>query len=592
MSAVIVACCLELMLAVVPSVAAEAPAARWIAADAAVYIEVARPAALLDTVMRPQVQGALRALPPVQRYFEGGSYRTLRMVADVVAEKLGTTSELALRRLTAGGVTLAIEGAPGGPPRAFLIVTPDEADFGSRAIDTVVDLARQDAANKGKPDPVKSAEYRGVRGFELGKVVLAQVDGSLVFSDRSDTLRMLVDRVRDGLKERGAIADDADWKERRARVGPETLAWAYARLEKLRALAPGQFQVPERLPAQLTFLFGSWLEALRTAPWIEATVGASDQRLAASVVLPVPPAGFREPLKGFVPPRGSGAPALLNPPGTIAHLSLWRDLSAIWEARSELFQPEAQQGLAKLDTFAGQFFGGRDFGSGVLGALDPRWRLVVAHQDYESLSPRPDLKLPGFAIIADVNPDDDEFSQRLKVAFQSFIGAVNLGAAQKGQPPLEQGSEVFEGTTIATAHFMVTKAEAAGNSGPDQVKAAIHPRFNLTPSMAQVENHVILSTSVGLTRALITALKAPAAATDATLLVEADGPTLAHLVTLNRNRLIMQNMLDKGQDQATAETEVDQLARLLRSLGRGRLSVADGAEALRFDLGLTLSNPE
>jgi hypothetical protein len=585
--------CLGLALA--PAAAAETPAPRWIAADAAVYIELARPALLIDTVLRPPVQGALRALPPVRSYLEGNSYRTLRMVADMVAEKLGTTAEEALRRLTAGGVTLAIEGPPGDPPRAFLVVTPDDAEFGSRAVDTLVSLARQDAANKGKPDPVKSAEYRGVQGYELGKAVVALVEGSLVLSDRAENVNTVIDRARDGLKPPGAIADDPDWKRRRAAVAPDTLAWGIARLEKLRALAPMRFQVAERPPAQLTFLFGSWLETLRTAPWIEATLGAGNERVVASVVLPVPPAGYREALQGFVPPRGKGAPAPVSPPGTIAHLSLWRDLSAIWEARSELFTPEVQQGLAKLDTFAGQFFGGRDFGSGVLGALDPRWRLVVAHQDYDALSPRPDVKLPGFALIAELNPDDDEFSQRLKVAFQSFVGVVNLGAAQKGQPPLEQGSEIFEGTTIATARYMVSKAEAAAGGQNDAVKTAIHPRFNLSPSMAQVENHFILSTSVGLTRALITALKAaPAAATatESTLLVEADGPSLARLVTLNRSRLIMQNMLDKGQDQATAETEVDQLGRLLRSLGRGRVTVADGAETLRFDLGLTFSKPD
>ena len=135
---------------------------------------------------------------------------------------------------------------------------------------------------------------------------------------------------------------------------------------------------------------------------------------------------------------------------------------------------------------------------------------------------------------------------------------------------------------------MVPKAETA--AAKDNAKTAVHQRFNFTPSIAQVENHFILSTSVGLTRALIEALKAPAAATDVTLLVEADGPALARLVTLNRNRLIMQNMLDKGHDQAAAETEIDQLGRLLQSLGRGRLTVQDGTETLRFDLGFTLSN--
>jgi len=579
---------LGLAPALVATSAADTPAPRWIAADAAVYLEVPRPTLLIDAALGPQVQGALRAVPPLQKFLEGESYRTLRMVADLVAERLGTTSEDALRKLTAGGVTLAIEGEPGSAPRAFLIVTPGDADFGSRAVDALIALARQDAADKGKPDPVKSAEYRGVSGYSVGQAVYAQVEGSLVFSDKAETLKTVIDRARDGMKDARAIAGDDAWKARRARVAPDALAWGFARLDRLRALDPKRFNVPEKPPAQLTLLFGSWLEALRTATWIEASVSGSDQRLAAIVTLPVPPGGYRESLTGFVPARGTGAPALVSPPGTIANVSLWRDPSAIWEARAELFTPEAQQNLAKLDTFAGQFFGGRDFGTGVLGALDPRWRLVIAHQDYATLVPSPDLKLPGFALIADLNPDDDDFNQRLKVAFQSFIGLANLGAGQKGQPPLELGSEVFAGVTISTAHYMVPKAETA--AAKDNARTAVHQRFNFTPSIAQVENHFILSSSVGLTRALIEALKAPAAATDVTLLVEADGPALARLVTLNRNRLIMQNMLDKGHDQTAAETEIDQLGRLLQSLGRGRLTVQDGAETLRFDLGFTLSN--
>jgi hypothetical protein len=581
------ACCLGPALAQ----GAETPAGRWIAANAVLYVEVPRPSLLIETAMRPQVQGALRAFPPVRRYFEGASYRTLRTVAELLAEKLGTTPEEGLKRLTAGGITLAVEPRPDGPPRPILVVTPDEPEFGARALEALVALARQDAADKGQPDPVKAGEYRDVPGYELGKAVVALVEGSLVFGDRPETVKMVVDRARDGMKDPGAIADDADWKGRRARLAPDTLAWAFARLEKLRALDPGRFKLADRSGAQATFLFGSWLEALRTAPWIEATLSAGHQRLAASVTLPAPVGGFRQPLQGFVPPRDSAAPALVGPPGTIASLSLYRDVAAIWEARSELFTPEVQQNLTKLDTFAGQFFGGRDFGSGVLGSLGPRWRLVIAHQDYEALSPRPDLKLPGFALIAELDPDDEEFAQRLKVAFQSFVGVVNLNTAQKGEPPLDLGSETFEGITISTARYVLPRSQAAGDGEKDPAPTAVHQRYNFTPSIAQVGNHVILSSSVGLTRTLIAAMKHPGGATAATLAVEADGPALARLVTLNRKRLIMQNMLDKGQDQAAAETEVDGLARLLTSLGHARLTVQDHAEMLRFDLGLTLSNP-
>jgi hypothetical protein len=76
---------------------------------------------------------------------------------------------------------------------------------------------------------------------------------------------------------------------------------------------------------------------------------------------------------------------------------------------------------------------------------------------------------------------------------------------------------------------------------------------------------------------------------DATLLMTADGPALAGLVELNRERLILQTMLDQGKDRDAAERDVATLAALLRYLGRGELRLEDRAEAstlsLEFDLG-------
>src|SRR5262249_36757087 len=83
----------------------------------------------------------------------------------------------------------------------------------------------------------------------------------------------------------------------------------------------------------------------------------------------------------------------------------------------------------------------------------------------------PDVKLPAFALIIDLKPEDEDFHQRLKVAFQSFIGLANLGAAQQKAPPLELGSESFEGVTIATAKFMPPKTD------PSE-KEPVHGRHN------------------------------------------------------------------------------------------------------------------
>jgi hypothetical protein len=239
------------------------------------------------------------------------------------------------------------------------------------------------------------------------------------------------------------------------------------------------------------------------------------------------------------------------------------------------------QGLAQLDTFAGQYFGGRDFGSGVLGAIGPDWRLVVAEQDYSTIKPVPDTKLPAFALVIDLKPDDDDFAQRLKVAFQSFIGLANLGAAQSKAPPLELGSETVDGVTIATSHFMAPKA-APGAKEP------VHQRQNYSPSAAQVDNHFILSSSLGLTKDLIPVLRQPAKQTDVTAILAADGKALVHLLELNRVRLVSQNMLEKGNDKATASAQIDLLLGLLRYAGVGTLTAKDGADAVDFRLDFAL----
>jgi hypothetical protein len=170
----------------------------------------------------------------------------------------------------------------------------------------------------------------------------------------------------------------------------------------------------------------------------------------------------------------------------------------------------------------------------------------------------------------------------LKVAFQSIIGLVNLGGAQTKAPPLELGSEVIDGITIATSRFKAPKVT------PGE-KTPIHVRYNFSPSVAQVGNDFILSSSVGLTRDLVKALKSgPTAATGGTLVAEADGPELVKLLEFNRNRLVMQNMLERGNDKGQAEEGVATLFQLLRYLGHGRLMVQDGTESVHFDLDFAL----
>jgi hypothetical protein len=576
----------------------EGPAG-WIAADAVAYFELPRPGLLIDRLGDPRLQGYLKVVPPSRDFLDSPNFGQARAVVNLIASRLDTTWDRGLRDLTGGGIAAAVEADAGKAPRIYLLITPKDAGLLERAIRVVRELARDDAVAKGKPDPVTTTEHRGVMlhasgGAEGG--AYAVIKGRLVLSNSGENLKRLIDRTAlrpagDGTgsptASRDALVDQPDWKRQRDRLSAESLAWGFVRLDRLRQVDPKRFASQEKGDTGVVLLFGSWYEAIKRASWIAAGVQWTDAEIGATLDLAAPPGGYPPAIKGFVPAAGQGSAPLIAPAGTVASLSLWRDWATIWESRAELFTPEVVQGLAQLDTFAGQFFGGREFGSDVLGAFDPHWRLVVAQQDYQALKPPPDVKLPAVALVAELESPDGDFAQRLKVAFQSFVGLANIGAAQQKAPLLELGSEVVEGVTVATTRFMVPRAESPASVQP-------HPRYNFSPAAAQVGKFFILSSSTQLARTLVKELKSgggnrdAAGAVKATLTLEADGPELARLLEQNRVRLVMQTMLKQGETKAKAEQRVDLLLSLVRYLGRGRFIVRDDPDATRFGLRIPL----
>lgn len=549
-------------------------ASRWVSADAVLYAEMPRPAALIDRVGDARFLAVLKSVPGFEAASTSGVPGKLREVAAAVAARLNVTPDALLRGLTGGGMTLAVEALRGQPPGVALIVTPTDPALPRRAGDTLVELARKDAAEHGRPDPVKSGEHRGVTGYALGKgAAFGVVKDRIVLADRGDTIKAVVDRMLDGLPAGGTIEDTPEWAGH-ASARADALAWGVIRLERLRELDPDRFRLPDRSEGGQTLLFGGWLETVRQAPWVAASLNWGESTLALRVAMPAPQGGMPEPFRGFVPGKGAGAPGLLRVPGEILSMSLWRDLGAVWEARTRLFREEDAENLDKLGTSAGNALG-RDFGPEFLNAITPAWRLVIARPDESTLDPLPDLKLPTAAVVAELKSPDADLNRRLKVLFQTVVGRVNTDLIAQGVPPLELQSESVEGTTFHSARFLPPRS-AAGAKGDGPVPS-VPERYNLTPTLAVVGNRIILSTSVGLARAIAKAeTSKPATGAAATLSAEANAAVLAGVIDLNRERIVQQNMREKQHNRGRAEAEVASASALLRYLGQGRLIVSEG----------------
>src|SRR5688572_31470357 len=129
-------------------------------------------------------------------------------------------------------------------------------------------------------------------------------------------------------------------------------------------------------------------------------------------------------------------------------------------------------------------------------------QVVVAPQTFDGKGPTPAIRLPAEALIGELR-NAEEFYPQLLAAYQTFIGAINLGNAQNGQPRMLLGAEIHNGVEISTATFLPDPGGPSENA-PLQ--------FNFSPSFARAGNHFILGSTVGIVRSCIDALAAPGAA--------------------------------------------------------------------------------
>ena len=230
-------------------------AARSIAADAVVCVEIPQPDRLIDRVTDPRFQDYLKLLPQYQKLLKDPKFGELRAVVNLIAAQLDTTWDKGLRELTGGGIMAALEADPGQEPRVYLLITPRNKELLERANQVLLKLARQDAKDKGKPEPVKTSDHRGVVVHALGGdtgVAYGLVAGKLAISNSVKNLERLIDRMvavpaksgepaRSGKASFASLAERAEWKALKEKQDADSLAWGFADMDRLRQLDPKRY---------------------------------------------------------------------------------------------------------------------------------------------------------------------------------------------------------------------------------------------------------------------------------------------------------------------------------------------------------------
>ena len=125
----------------------------------------------------PRFQEYLKLVPQYQKLLKDPKFGELRAVVNLIAAQLDATPDQGLRDLTGGGImAAALEADPGQGPRVYLLITPKNKELLDRANQVLLKLARQDAKDKGKPEPVKTSDHRGVVMHVLGAPTGGRMD--------------------------------------------------------------------------------------------------------------------------------------------------------------------------------------------------------------------------------------------------------------------------------------------------------------------------------------------------------------------------------------------------------------------------------
>lgn len=537
------------------------PVAQWIPAEAPIMVEVSEPLALLGPLLRPEFGKSVTAA------LENGQPNLkLQQFQGVVASlelQLGTDWRTGLRRLAGKGLSFSV-----GPSGATLLTADGEDEKLLSKLNGIIwQFAASEAEQQNHPETVASNDYRGLKIWTIGTNEVHTLLGPrLVLGNRTSFLHKVLDlRAGTGGK---TLASSAVFKAAREAVGKEAVASVFLNLQTLRETPGLKKALEEDGNPVVALLLADTKAALRNASWLALGVYVSGDKLILRTYTDgAAPESSKWASFSTPPDAGGGLLPPLTVPGTIASLSLYRDLHAFYAAKNALF-PERTSGLIFFENMMGIFFSGIDLTEGVLSEVRPDVRVVVAKPQYDPAVGTPATQVPAFAAVLRLK-DPQQFGETVEEAWQKAFGLINFTRGQQALPGLILDKESHNGVKYTLSYY---RPPASKSSGP------IDARYNYRPSLARPGDYVILSSTDALARDLIDVLKqaspAPAKMPQAANgLMEIEGPALCAILEANRENMVRKSMVDKGNSREKAESDTQILLAALGHLDHATLTL-------------------
>jgi hypothetical protein len=556
------------------STAAEKQAAELLPATTILYTEVPQPKQILHVVFDHPLRARLEAIEEYQRALESPQMLKAKAGVAIFEATMGKPWRSVIEEVSEGGVYI---GADAQTDAAILLVQArDEASLG-KLIETVIDLARQDALRQGKEDPVRTAEYREVTAHQIDKAAFVRLGRWLAVTNKSEAGKALIDRYLDGGP---SLADNESFQQARKETVGEPDVWSWLDMQAVRKsgkadkLMTGRSENPA---AEL--LFGGLVDNLKQTPYVTSSTYLEQNEARLVVAAPHKTEWIAEEREYFFGPGGKGAaPPLLEAKQTLLSISAYRNISEMWLRADDLVEEGAADELAKADSNLSTLFGGRDFGEDILGSIKPGLQLLVARQEFAAGKPQPEIKLPAAALVGRMR-DPEAMRVELRRTFVNLIGFLNIIGAMNGQPQLDIDFDKQDDNLLIHTRYAETDKQGLIN-------------FNFSPSVAFTGDVVIVATTESLARELweqaAEAKEQPDEMVRTNAAISFHAAALRELLADNREHLVAKNMLEEGHTKEEAERQIDALLAIVGVFRDARLKLDVSDNKIEFEARLRL----
>lgn len=560
--------------------AADKPADRLLPVSTLVYVELKSPKALLQYLDHPMFQ-VLQASEPYKQATAAPEYRAFIEQLAAIEKDLGGDWRSVIEAAGDEGVHLAFDPATRGG--ALLLKSSNAAQL-EKVRDVAVAWARKHAQAMGQGDPVQVSDYRGITGHFMGNQAGVAVFGPWLLVTNSRPLGQSVfDRYLEG--DRPSLADDAEYQSAREKASKNLAGWGYVKIKLLRDIGLLLGVLPAKsnnVAAEL--LLGGVLGVLNDSPYGTFEIQAEPDSLDLSILLPHNPARYPVSRAFYFAPEGepSLSPSLV-PRETILSIHAYRDVAGMWKASPDLFDENVATSLAQADSQLSNFFGGRSFSGEILGNIGPRWQFLAARARFDpAAGPVPAIKLPAMAMVVQLQ-DPQLMQPYMKIAFQTFIGIINIQAGMSGNPAFLVSNEQRGDATFMNAVYLAMTSDQGRTDAPLY--------YNFEPTLVLVGDRLILTSNKSLAEELLELFQKPQAITglgDNTRVSLSSDAALAAMED-NKAQLVALTMIQQGSDRVSAEQALGFAFDALRMLREVELKLTPKPGLLKLKLGLKLT---